>query len=615
VVLVAVIDETRSTDVKALQRRLEDIVGRSGAELVPRDRYVDAAARKGIKRRDLLKPFTLEVVLEVLDADFVLVGRIARAGVSTELTLVALNRSSTAVARARAPVSVDIRTGSLSVSEPALQKLVEALMESLPRVERAVEGPVVGDPIGSPATVDRGPPPTPDARDADIFGPRRTGPLVPDASTEAAEIAGPAPSALSTTSLVTDKPEAEGDDMELNIAAADAAFAFGGRLFLRLNSFTTLSDDLPRFSWDSPSILYLYADARPHKHVRAFAQGRLDANFTRAVGGVDLFGRAAEPLVLSLDELWLGFDLGDIVFFKLGRQKLRWGSGYIWNPTDFLNIQRRDSIDFFDQRIGVDLLKVHIPIQGLGMNHYLIAQVQDASNPLDAGVAARSEVAFWTAEVALSAAYSGRQGFNAGADASIGLWIFDFRFEGAVSWASPLASWRGTFEPGAEQPTAVSQREQLIPQLLAGVDATIPYADKRTFVVGVEYFYNGAGYDDATLYPWLLLTNTYQPLFTGRHYAAGFFSVVAPFGWEEASFRFNTIGNLSDTSFISRLDGTFRLYSTMDLNLFVAGHYGRPGELTFATEVPPLADFPAFPQGISIARPLVDLGAAFVLEF
>ena len=63
----------------------------------------------------------------------------------------------------------------------------------------------------------------------------------------------------------------------------------------------------------------------------------------------------------------------------MGLQRIKWGSGRFWNPTDFLNQQRKDPLDFFDKRLGVAMLKLHLPLEAQGWNIYGIVDFEDVS--------------------------------------------------------------------------------------------------------------------------------------------------------------------------------------------------------------------------------------------
>ena len=151
-----------------------------------------------------------------------------------------------------------------------------------------------------------------------------------------------------------------------------------------------------------PNLLDLYLDARPVDRVRAYVRGRLTYDPTIGAGSTDLLGNTADPLRVALDQLWLKTDIARIVYITLGKQRIKWGESRIWNPTDFLNNTRRDPLAVFDERTGVNLLKLHFPIEDLDWNIYLVG-VLDGVNQWDrAGGGARVEMVLGPTEWAVS---------------------------------------------------------------------------------------------------------------------------------------------------------------------------------------------------------------------
>src|SRR4029079_7853271 len=115
-------------------------------------------------------------------------------------------------------------------------------------------------------------------------------------------------------------------------------------------------------------------------------------------------------------------------------------------------------------------------------------------------------------------------------------------------------------------------------QAVFGANYSRKYNDNDLWTVGAEYFYNQPGYADASLYPGLLSNNTGVPqlnfFYTGRHYAALFASFPAPYSWNYTTFTLSTIGNISDLSFVSRLDYSLTVLTHLSFEAFAAVHYG-----------------------------------------
>jgi len=98
--------------------------------------------------------------------------------------------------------------------------------------------------------------------------------------------------------------------------------------------------------------------------------------------------------------------------------------------------------------------------------------------------------------------------------------------------------------------------------------------------VGGEYFFNSLGYDDPGIYPGLLarLNDFSEPpqfFYLGRQYAALFLLLPAPGSWDLTTFALSTLGNLSDRSFITRLDYSYTLLTHLRFEAFVSVHYGK----------------------------------------
>jgi hypothetical protein len=130
------------------------------------------------------------------------------------------------------------------------------------------------------------------------------------------------------------------------------------------------------------------------------------------------------------------------------------------------------------------------------------------------------------------------------------------------------------------------------PQVTGGVSYTRLYADRDTFTVGVEYFYNGLGYSDPRAYPGVLflphstpLANPATSFYLGRHYLGVFASVPAPYSWDLVTFTLSSLANLSDQSGITRLDFALTVLTHIRFEAYGAVHWGqRNGEFRFGID-------------------------------
>lgn len=398
------------------------------------------------------------------------------------------------------------------------------------------------------------------------------------------------------------------DRLADEMADREDPLAVGGQLWLWIQAAKLRNTPWDEVDVASPSFMDVYLDARPNDRLRAYARGRVNYDPTIDPNAPSLTGIAPQQTRARLDQLWLKFDLWRRVFVTAGKQRIRWGTGRIWNPTDFLNPLRRDSLDFLDVRLGVSLVKVHVPIESLGWNFYAIAALDGADTVKDVGGALRAEVLVGPAEVALSAALQRDLPVRLGADVSMPVWEFDLRVEAAlvhdvrrpffdeasdasfirdIDVIADVDTAREVF--GALQGTPLDRSDDWIPQIVVGVDYTVKYNDEDTLVLSLEYFFNDAGTDLTGTYLPLLFSGGFEALYVGRHYVSAAAVLVAPGDWDDSSISLVGLANLSDRSGLVRLNYTVRVLTYLTVNAFAAAFLGPAGgEFTLQFRVPPV---------------------------
>ncbi len=395
-----------------------------------------------------------------------------------------------------------------------------------------------------------------------------------------------------------------------------------------------------------PSFVDLYMDARPNDRVRAYIRGRLNYDPTVDESVVGLTGATRSKTRVRLDQLWVKFDVLRKAFLTLGQQRVRWGTGRIWNPTDFVNDTRRDALNFLDTRLGVPLVKVHVPIESLGWNFYALANFDNAATMKEIGGGLRAEVLVGAAEVALSTVLKKGAPWRLGADISLPVWEFDLRIEAAMlkdvqrpffderSDATALQALDRVTEDdistllNALRGVPIDRSEDWIPQVVVGLDYAVRYNDDDTLLLSLEYFYNDAGTDAPEAYLPMFFNGAFESLYLGRHYVALAAILASPGNWDNTSLSLIAVGNISDRTGLLRLNYSVRILTYLRLNAFASAQVGRRGgEFRFALKVPPvdgdLVDLAMLPQGLSDAfkagfgvEPTIwQAGATLVLDF
>jgi len=145
------------------------------------------------------------------------------------------------------------------------------------------------------------------------------------------------------------------------------------------------------------------------------------------------------------------------------------------------------------------------------------------------------------------------------------------------------------------------------PGATAGVEWTFAYADNETATVGAEYFYNSTGYTDPELYPALLFSGLLSPFYMGKHYAALYATVFGPGSWDKVSFLLFNLANLSDRSFVTRLNFSVQVMTYLTVEAYGAVHYGNPnGVFRLGMQVDPIPVL--LPEGLNLPAALWDVG-------
>jgi hypothetical protein len=396
---------------------------------------------------------------------------------------------------------------------------------------------------------------------------------------------------------------------------SEDALSIGGRLFSQFTETARQHVELKDSDLGNRNLVDVYLDARPSDRVRGYAQGRVIYNPTAPPTPTLLDSN--RPTRAVLDQLWLKFDVQRKLFVTLGQQPIKWGSGRFWNPTDFLQTRARDPLALVDDRTGVQMLKLHVPLESLGWNFLGIVNVTGAESAADLETALRGEFVLSTVELAISAAARRQAPFRLGFDVSAGILGVDFRFEGALRHGVDDTFWRGDVDLHEEHqrlPEDYQRSDEWIAQYVVGAEIQVPYNNQDALTLGVEYFSNGLGYDTPEQYTWLLLNSAFQPLFVGREYAGFYASAVAPGSWNDTTLIMSALTNISDGSWLLRLDTRVVVFTSLTLNAFVTGHMGHRGEFRYGFEVPPQAEPEELTRGLRVRAPTMDVGIAMLLN-
>ncbi len=452
----------------------------------------------------------------------------------------------------------------------------------------------------------------------EMFGAPATAPAAPAAHAPGAypQPASRAPAPPADAALETASPSPPGFTAP---PAPPDPLKIGGMLYLRLDSQWQLG--LPVSAWPvtSPNLIDLYADVRPNDRVRGFILGRAQVNpLVPDTVQQSVYGQVLSTQVV-LDQAWIRFDIERAVFVTVGKQQVSWGVARFWNPTDFLHFRKRSPLSVFDERQGEWMLKLHVPWEKAGWNFYGILlfsgnQVVDQVGKI--GGALRAEVVVGSLEVAGEVVARSGTLPRLGVEATWGIWEIDLYGNASLGKGTPngLPQWNMLAPPDWQaSPPDVGIYDPyepgFAPQVSVGASWSWKYDDIHNLTVGAEYFYNSLGYSDPAIYPWLIFNQQYDPSYVGRNQVGLYVLVPKPWNWNDTTFIFSTLANLTDRTFISRVDYSVLLLTYLRLEAYAAVHYGLAGgAYRFTLDIP--ASPPYLSQAVNIPPPVADFGVA-----
>jgi len=246
------------------------------------------------------------------------------------------------------------------------------------------------------------------------------------------------------------------------IEVKEKKFVWGGRIYSDLgssfvwNDFNGWADET---RWDPQFGLDLYFDARPNSNFRVFAKGKAFYPFNGSVTNA-----------FSLHELFADFNWDNKAYFRVGKQTINWGVGYLYRPTDKLNLSTLDPSDRESDLEGPLALKTQIP---LGANTvYLYAIADEIEHPEDITYAPKFEFLLGNWEFGLGGILNPSLAPKGALFITGPIGKLDFFAEALFQYGSDL----------------VLKENQLVLSATAGL--FFRNADKRFIAIG-QYWYDG----------------------------------------------------------------------------------------------------------------------------
>ena len=323
------------------------------------------------------------------------------------------------------------------------------------------------------------------------------------------------------------------DSLRNSLSEKNNSLDIGGRFFYENSYFIAEDDGFSDGRISQSGTVKLYFDAVLEDGLRFYFQQKF-------VNALEQEQELVSLMVSELsqqndvEQLWLKFTLNERYYFTLGKQPTKLGAGFVWQTTDFINVDRFNPLDLSDQRLGVNLIKVQVPFSKLGMNLYGIAQLDDAETLDEIGAMLRLEYLSKSAEYALSINSRKRQALRLGFDVSTGLGIVDWLLSVAYVHNDPSPFFvKGprllNITPLGDftVPRSIDRSDEWFQQISTGFLFSNSVDGNKTLLINGEFFYNEAGYENAQYLSSAIISSlvpnsgiSFNPLYFSQYYTA-----------------------------------------------------------------------------------------------
>lgn len=395
---------------------------------------------------------------------------------------------------------------------------------------------------------------------------------------------------FSETETVVDTVELQDDNLvakRKRLSIALTGYVYGRNYYsvarddyiLKANGFKAAD------GYDGNLTANLLLDVRCKNGIKGFVNADLEYHF---MGLEDPAGNNREHTRHFIREIFVDFNINSAVYFRAGRQYLRWGRNYLWNPTDLINVDKRDFLDPDKNLQGTNGIKIHAPF-GTGYNIYGFIDLEDVDGFGDIAWAGKFEFMAGNTEMAFSGWY--KRGFKPvfGYDFSTRLFRIDWKGELSLSYGENKPSLQGSSdESGFKTYTPALRENGWFPKASLGFTKTFDLFDINDRIVFMgEFYYNQAGYEynvfkEPARLAVLMQSGLYEPNNVSRYYGS-LFTSIQRFLVSDAVFNVNVLSNLIDMSGVvySSLQYSPRYDTVIEASYSM--NYGRGAdEFTFA---------------------------------
>jgi hypothetical protein len=335
-------------------------------------------------------------------------------------------------------------------------------------------------------------------------------------------------------------------------------------------------DKLSRLSLETRLEASLFFDSKPTVDFRVFGKLKTSYPFSSRAEGSDS-SQISVPNV-QVFELFSDFNWKDVVFFRVGKHTVKWGTGYFFSPADVLNLTPIDPKDAQAEREGPISLRVHLPIDV--HNLYLYAISNNISVPHEIALAPKVEFVVGNWEFGAGGFYRRELAPRAVFTLTGPLWGIDLFGEAVVSYGSDKTFVRAVESPNpVVNPLGVETYTRKEEWFFSGSPGfSYLNADLNLSLTG-QYLLNGEGYKDpdllskATALVGMKAMSAKDLANFGTHYGALSFSLSEIL---DTGLGFSTLflSNLSDGSGFFSPTLSYKLFDHAQISFGTRLSYG-----------------------------------------
>ncbi len=281
-------------------------------------------------------------------------------------------------------------------------------------------------------------------------------------------------------------------------------------------------------------------------------------------------------LNVTLREAFIDFNFDRMVYIRSGKQVLKWGRSFFWNPTDLISMDRQSFLRMDRYRDGVLGSRLTWPI---GMDQSVTAFINYQGATLNTmSIALKYEFLVGNTEIGLSTWQRSQSVGVYGIDASTRIMGIDTKFESAWSYGSNTPKYSPSLTPIWITNDWVNRSSVTLSQ-------AFNWELANRITISQEAFYNSHGYTDS---PFATLTRIaamqaaghYTPNMMGQWYTATFVTIHT-FPWSNTTLSINSISNLTDWSHTTGVSALYTPLDNLNLSLGLYAYWGASdGEYT-----------------------------------